>query len=342
MVKPERGIVAGAIGRQLGRPGHNVADPLHQQAVAGHPKGDPSRGGPHRQVGDGGERRTRLRARPGGIRRRHRRKQPQGVEAVAHRVIDVQHEHVSIGAAGQCRPQRGPLVHARGLALQLVPRPFQGAVITARDDPQRVVVEPLVAEERLKGGPQARLVQVAGHLRLDLHAPRRSLPRQQVARPRGQRCPVPQPLAVELGAMVALAAPHQREEVLCHAGQVVRRRPAQRVVRATVRRHPERRNPIDMGREAIAVDDHVEAVGREVLAERHPARMKHPAEPAVAVKPPAEPEVAKQCDGIRDRWAFRRIVGPVGSNQPVRPQEVLQAQGKSHCDITQERTARAT
>ena len=63
---------------------------------------------------------------------------------------------------------------------------------------------------------------------------------------------------------------------------------------------------VDVSRDAVVVDGDVKAFGGDVLAQRdHPAVVQT-ADPAVAMKPPADVEMVQERDGVRDR---RRVAG---------------------------------
>ena len=66
--------------------------------------------------------------------------------------------------------------------------------------------------------------------------------------------------------VVALAAPEKGDHVLGHASQVVPYGPTNRVAGRPGGLHTQRRHPVDMGRDTIAFDHHMQTVVGHVLA----------------------------------------------------------------------------
>ena len=110
----------------------------------------------------------------------------------------------------------------------------------------------------------------------------------------------PNDLAVEVAALVAVHAAQAAREVARQAGEVVGQHPGQGVGRRLlVRAHGrQRRDPVDMGRDAGAVDDDVEAVGGGDLAEGDLPPMEDPAQRGVALEAVARIEGPDETQGV--------------------------------------------
>ena len=160
---------------------------------------------------------------------------------------------------------------------------------------------PRDADERVQRASQPRLVERAGDPRVELHAPRRRLRVQQRDDARRGARLGRHPLAVELAGVVALAAAHDRQDVVDHPDEVVHERARHGVARAAPLALHERRRMVDVGLEVVVVDRDVQAVGGHVLAQRDHPGVVDPAGAAVAMEVAGGVEVRQQRRGVGDR-----------------------------------------
>jgi hypothetical protein len=175
----------------------------------------------------------------------------------------------------------------------------------AVDDLEALLAGPLDADDRVQRALQPRLVEPAGDPRVELHAPRRGLGVQQRDGARRGAGLGLDPLAVELAGVVALAAAHDRQDVVDHPDDVVQQRARHGVARSALALH-ERRGMVDVGLEMVVVDRDMEAVGGHVLAQRDHPRVVHPAGAAVAVEVTGRVEVRQQGRRVGDRRRTRQ------------------------------------
>ena len=150
--------------------------------------------------------------------------------------------------------------------LQARPRRVERRVVGACDDVERVALQAVASERRGERRAQPRLVEPAGDPRVELHAPRPG-PRVEPAGAGLVALVARHPLDVQLGALIALPATQQPDDVLRHPDEIVRVRPPQRVARRAVGAEGQRRLLVDVRLEPVGVDGHVQAVVLHLLTQ---------------------------------------------------------------------------
>ncbi len=231
LVKAVAGVVIALVRCQAGRAGDQIPDALHGRPLPGPPARHRGRGGTDGQVAHGQEIDRRVRVGLAGIGLADGPKYPKGTEAVAGRMVDVEHQDVAARVVGQAGAQRRPFGYRYGRRLELGPDQDEVIVAGAVHDPQHLMVGRPVAQNPSQCRAQPRLFEGSADPRLELQAPRRDGRVQQVVGVGNVLRPVPDPPAIELGPMVTLAAAHEPGQILRHSGQVVGRGPAHRISR---------------------------------------------------------------------------------------------------------------